>query len=93
MPYTLRKHDRIVAAVNAQVKRVTHKYGVKISQNIKEALAIDAINNDTYWSDAIQKEMGNLKVAFDILEDDVAMPPGWTKTSGNLVFNVRMSLE
>ena len=93
VPYTLRKRDRIVSAVNARVKRVTHKYGVEIPRTITEALAIDEKQKDTYWRDTIDKEMGNLKVAFDILEPDQNLPPGWTKASGHLVFDIRMTLE
>ena len=93
VPYTLKKRDRIVAAVNSRVKRVTHKYGVEIPRTINEAYAIDKKNGDTSWRNAIDKEMGNLKVAFDILEDDENLPVGWTKSSGHLVFDVRMTLE
>ena len=75
------------------MKRITHKYGVEIPRTIKEAMNIDAKNGDTQWHDAIEKEMGNLKVAFDILENDEHLPPGWTKASGHLVFDVRMTLE
>ena len=30
VPYTLQKKDKIISAVNARVKRTTHKYGVAI---------------------------------------------------------------
>lgn len=65
-------------AVNARTKKVMHKYGVEILRNIKEAMASidDAKNGDTQWHDTIEKdEMGNLKVAFDILDDSEVMPP------------------
>ena len=93
VPYTLRKRDRIIASVKARIKRVTHKYGVEIRRIIDQALEIDAKNGTTHWRDAIDKEMGNLKVAFDILEHDEHLPSGYTKASGHLVFDVRMTLE
>jgi hypothetical protein len=37
--------------------------------------------------------MSNLKVAFDILEENENIPPGWTKASGHMVFEVQMTLE
>ena len=43
--------------------------------------------------DAINREMENLKVAFDILEDGAKIPVGYHKASGHLVFDVRMTLE
>jgi hypothetical protein len=68
------KCDRIIVGVNAQVKRVAHKYGIEIPFTVN-------------------KEMSNLKVAFDILEENENIPPGWTKASGHMVFEVQMTLE
>ena len=94
VPYMLRKRDRIIYAVNARVRKVTHKYGIEIPRTVEEALAIDARNGDTFWSDAISKKMGNLIVAFDIIDDDEHLPPGgYTKTGCHMVFDVRMTLE
>ena len=93
VPYTLRKRDKIISGVVGRVKRVTHKYGVEIPRTIEEAYKLDERNGDTIWRDAINKEMSNLKVAFDIMEDSESLPPGWSKASGHLVFDVRMTLE
>ena len=60
---------------------MTHKYGIEIPSSVAEALEVDRRNKDTFWRDAINKEMGNLKVAFDILEQDVPIPRGWTTAS------------
>ena len=43
--------------------------------------------------DAINKEMENLKVSFDILDNGAKPPVGYNKASGHLVFDVRMTLE
>ena len=50
-------------------------------------------NGDHDWREGINREMKKLKVAFDILEKGQQPPPGWTKASGHLVFDVRMTLE
>ena len=93
VPYTLRRRDRIIAGVNARVKTTTHKYGVELPRTIDEALAFDKLNGNTLWRDAINKEMGNLKVAFDILPEGVKPPVVYTHASGHLVFDVRMTLK
>ena len=41
----------------------------------------------------MNKEIGNLKVAFDILDEGSKAPPGYRKTSSRMVFDVRMTLE
>ena len=84
IPYTLRRRDRIIATVNKRIKRVSHKYGVEIPTSIKHATILDRANGNTFWRDAINKEMENLKVAFDILHDKGQTPPsGYTKASGH----------
>jgi hypothetical protein len=93
VPYTLRKRDRIIAAVKARPRKITHKYGCEIPSTVREAYAIDKKNNNNLWRDAITKEMENLKVAFDILPHGQKAPVGYTKSSGHLVFEVRMTLE
>ena len=37
MPFTLRKRDRIVAAVNSRVRKATHKYGIKIPTSVEHS--------------------------------------------------------
>ena len=93
VPFTLRKRDRIIAGVKSRVKSESHKFGIKIPRTIQEAYALDAANGNTLWRDAINKEMENLKVAFDILEPNKPLPKGYTHASGHLVFDVRMTLE
>jgi hypothetical protein len=46
-----------------------------------------------FWRDAIQKEMYNVGVAFEILETREKAPIGWSKVSGHLVFDIKMSFE
>ena len=55
-----------------------YKYGVENPRPVKEAYALDEKNGNTLWRDAINREMENLKVAFDILDDSESMTPGWS---------------
>jgi hypothetical protein len=88
--YTLKKRDRIIAAINSRVKKKTHKYGLEVPTSIEHVRGIDAQNGDTCWQDAIDKEMYNVSVAFKILEEDEHLPVGYTKSSGHMVFDVKM---
>ena len=90
VPYTLRERDRIIAGINARVKKTTHKYGIEVPTTIEDARKLDKANNNTYWEDAIQLEMANVKVAFEILDESQSIPIGWRKSSGHLVFDVKM---
>ena len=93
VPYTLCKRDHIIAGVKARVARITHKYGVEVPRNVNDALMLDRQNGNSHWRDALQKEMDNVKIAFDILTDDQRLPPGYSKASGHIIFDVQMTLE
>jgi len=41
VPYTLKKRDRIIAAVNSRVKVRTHKYGIEVPTSVEHAYEID----------------------------------------------------
>ncbi len=89
---TIRRRNKIIAAINSRAKRITHIYGIQVPRAIEEALRIDKENNEQHWRKAIDKEMENLKVAFDILPEGSKPPPGYTLASGHLVFDIRMTM-
>jgi hypothetical protein len=90
VPYTLRKRDVNVSAVNSRLCRTNHKYGIELPTTVWEALAIDHKNGNTLWAGALTKEMGNVCIAFEILGPNERAPPGWHKASGHIVFDIKM---
>jgi hypothetical protein len=90
VPYTLRKRDAIVKAVKSRSRRKTHKYGIEIPRDVKHAYELDRQNGDTFWSDAIAKEMHDAGIAFEIMEDDQPLPVGFRKVTGHMIFDVKM---
>lgn len=55
-----------------------------------EAYAIDSVTGTSFWRDAIEKEMRNLRVAFDVLKDGAAPPPDHQYIRCNMIFDVKM---
>ena len=49
VPYTLKKRDMIISKLKSKYWERTHKYGIKIPKHMKEAIAFDRENNNTYW--------------------------------------------
>jgi len=90
VPYTLRKRDIILSVVKSRLRKTTHKYGIEIPTSIADAERIDQKNNNHFWRDAIALEMQNNGVAFEILETGIKAPPGWSRVTGHLVFDVKM---
>jgi hypothetical protein len=90
VPFTLKKRDVIISAVNQSRKKTGYKYGIKVPNNIKEAFDLDKTNGDNCWRTAVTKEMSNVQVAFDILEEDQHLPPGYSKCTCHIIFDVKM---
>jgi hypothetical protein len=94
VPYVMRKRDAIVSAVKSFVKKTTHKYGIEMPAPgrdvVKNAQELDRRNGNTFWMDALAKEMTNLMIAFEIQEGGRKAPPGWFKATGHIIFDVKM---
>ena len=90
VPYVLRKRDVIVSAVHSRVRKCSHKYGIELPTSVRDAIDLDRKNGNTFWADALTKEMGNVCVAFEILGPNEKPPVGWFKASGHIVFDVKM---
>ena len=90
VPYVLSKRDRIIAAVSKRYHKQTHKFGIKIPKDVVEAKKIDDANGNTLWQDAIAKEMGNVRIAFKILNNGEVVPIGHQEIRCHLVFNVKI---
>ncbi len=68
----------------------THKFGIELPKTIKEALELDKKNDDTFWADAIAKEMKDICVAFKILLDRQSAPIGYQKIPCHVIFDIKM---
>ena len=75
------------------MRKTTHKYGIELPKSVQHAYELDAANGNTLWTASIRKEMTNIGIAFEILPPGQTAPPGWSKASGHLIFDVKMSLE
>ena len=91
VPYTLRKRSRIIAKIKSKYWIRTHKFGIKIPKTVAEAKQFDQENGNTFWWDAICKEMKNVRPAFeewDKSQDDI--PIGYQEVRCHLIFDVKM---
>ena len=68
-------------------QKKTHKYGIELPKTVKEAYALDDANGNTFWTDAIAKELKNVKIAFDILDQ---IPADYQFVRCHMVFNIKI---
>ena len=90
VPYTLRKRDVILSKVKGRIRKTTQKYGIEIPTSVENAYEIDTKNNNGLWRKAIGKEMTNVGVEFQVLEEGEKAPPGWYKARRHIMFDIKM---
>ena len=90
VPFTLKKRDAIISAVNKRYWKRTHKFGIRLPHSVQEAIAIDKEEGNTLWQDAMQKEMNNVMVAFKILKEGESAPPGYQQIPCHMIFDVKL---
>jgi hypothetical protein len=88
VPFTLNKRDRIILAVNSRYHKRTHKFGFEIPKTVQDAFQLDDQNNDDLWAKAIKKEMGKVRIAFDIKPHGEKAPVGYTQIGCHIIFDV-----
>ena len=64
---------------------VTHKFGIAVPKTVPEAYALDRLNGNTLWADAISNEMKHVRVAFRILSPGETAPGGYTKIPCHMI--------
>ncbi len=88
-PHVLRKKDRIISFVRKQ-NPCYLKLGIELPKTVKEALELDKKNCNTFWADAIAKEMKDVRVAFKILLDGQSAPIGYQKIPCHMIFDIKL---
>ncbi len=93
VPLTLKKHHRIVLMVKQRTARYlkrTHKFGIEVPKTVAEAKDLDQKNGNTFWTDAIAREMTEVPKAFKVLPEGQNAPIGYQKIPCHIVFDVKM---
>ena len=57
---------------------------------VKEAVAVDKKNRNTFWKDAIQKGMENVKISFQPIPEGEKPSNGCQHVNCNRLFKIKM---
>ncbi len=68
----------------------THKFAIELAKTVNKALELDKKNGNTFWADAIAKEMKDVCAAFKILLDGQSVPIGYQKLPCHMIFDIKM---
>ena len=59
-------------------------------RSIKNAKQLDKKNGNTFWIQALAKEMINISIDFKLIDQGTKAPKGWKPSSGHIIFDVNM---
>jgi hypothetical protein len=89
-PHVLQKRTRIIAAVTKRYHKRTQKFGIEVPKSWDDCVKLDKENDNTLWQDAVRKEIKNVRIAFNILNGEEAVPPTYQEIRCHMIFDVKM---
>ena len=86
--------NAVLRANNTTKKRPTYKFGIRVPDNVAHALQLDKENGNTYWRDAINKELAEIDQydTFHIAPNG-DLPEGYKRIPYMIVFDVKFDLR
>jgi len=90
IPFTIKKRQSIINKLKSKYWQISHKYGHEIPKSIADAKRIDTDNKNTLWQDAIQLEMTNNRVAFQLYNGDPTNLQGYKAVETHLIFDIKL---
>ena len=76
--------------MKSRIIKTTHKYGIELPKIQAHDYEIDTMNKNTFCRYAINKDMPNTGINFEVQPTGERDPPGRNKVTGHLVFDVKM---
>ena len=70
----------------------SHKFGIKVPNSVEEALKLDHENGNDLWKRAIEKEIGNVRIAFRLMEEDEKLPVGSKEIPYHIILDIKFDL-
>ena len=70
----------------------SYKFGIKVPNSVEEALRLDQENRNNIWKKAIEKEMGNVRIAFRLMEQGEKLQVGSEEIPYHIIFDIKLDL-
>ena len=94
---TLQHRDGIIPKVKYKYWRTSHKFGIRVTKTVKEAYDIDRKSGTDFWTKPIVKEMTNVRISFENLDDITPdemgkwkIKTGYKNVNMHMIFDIKM---
>jgi hypothetical protein len=88
--FPLKKREQLLKKVFRRKRSNRLKYSITVPRTVKEAYASDKLNGNHFRAKAIEKEMGNVMVAFKPFGMGAAPPDNYKEIPLRMIFDVKM---
>jgi len=88
----LKKRNRFIKKAKSRYWKRSHKFGIEVPKSVAEAYAIDRRTGTKFWTNAISREMLNVRPAFQFVDGD-KIPDFWKPVGVHMVFDIKMDLS
>ena len=65
---TLIHRDRIISKVKSKYCRISNKFGIRLTNTVKEAYETDRQSGTDFWTKAIAKNTTNVRIEFENID-------------------------
>lgn len=90
--HVLKRRECIIKQVRHCLVKKNIKVGVDVLNTVQEVYAMDRANGNDLWDQAIKKELKNVLVAFQLVEDGEHVPVGSKLIPYHIIFDVKFNL-
>ena len=90
LPYVRKKRKTIIAKSNSKYWQRSYKYGIRVPKSVEEALDIDKEEGNTFWADAIEKEMKKIRPSFQLYTGDTNDLIGYQEITTHFIFDIKL---
>ena len=92
----IKQKERLINEVKNKYWRNTHKFAIEIPKSVEEAYEIDRTMGTNHWSRAIEKEMNNVRIVIEKLDNlsegqmrTEKVKPGYSYCSIQKIFDIK----
>jgi hypothetical protein len=90
IPYVIKKRSHIIADVTNIHHKRTHKFGIEVPKSWDDCVLLDKENSNTLRQDTVRKETKNVRIGFQVLNGDEAVPPTYQEPRCYMLIDVNM---
>ena len=88
----IKKRAMLINKIKSKGYKSNLKFGLKVPRSVEEAYSIDRENGNDLWDKAIKKELKNVLVAFQLLEDGEPLPVGSKLIPYHIIFDIKFDM-